>query len=343
MKALVLEKKNELSMRDITIDERLGERDVRIKIAACGICGSDVHYFTEGRIGDFVVDSPMVLGHEAAGVVVEVGAAVTTLAVGDRVCMEPGIPRFSSRQSLEGNYNLDKDVVFWATPPVHGVMRESVVHPESFTFALPQNVSFHEGAMVEPCAIGIEAAKKARIQPGDVALVVGAVPIGIMIALAALSSGCSTVLISDIVEEKLAIAASYKGVVAIHARKESLEEKVLQHTRGRGVDVLFEASGSVAAYEDMFRCCRRGGRAVLVGMMNERAPLNVPLLQVLGLSLETVFRYTNCFERALSLIASGAVDLERLITKTFAFEESIAAYNFAAEGRADTVKVMIDF
>ena len=211
MKALVLEKQHELSLREIDLPLDVGATDVKIKIDTVGVCGSDVHYYTHGRIGSFVVDAPMVLGHEAAGTVVEVGSAVTSLKVGDRVCMEPGIPDLTSRASKLGLYNVDPSVVFWATPPVHGVLTPYVVHPAAFTFKLPDNVSFAEAAMVEPFAVGLQAAVKAKIQPGDTAVVTGAGPIGIMAALAALAGGCSRVIVSDLVDEKLAIAARYPG------------------------------------------------------------------------------------------------------------------------------------
>ena len=179
MEALILEKTHHLTLGDIQIDEPLGPHDVRVDIKVVGICGSDVHYYQHGRIGPFVVEAPMVLGHEASGIVREVGGEVTTLAVGDRVCMEPGIPDVSSRASRLGLYNLDPAVRFWATPPIHGVLRPSVVHPAAYTFKLPDTVTFAEAAMVEPLAVGVQAAKKAKIEPGDLAVVMGAGPIGL--------------------------------------------------------------------------------------------------------------------------------------------------------------------
>src|SRR5215831_4554571 len=148
MKALVLEEKHKLSLRDFPIDDPLGPHDVHIALRSVGICGSDVHYYQHGATGPFVVREPMVLGHEAAGVVMEVGEQVTHLKAGDRVCMEPGIPDPNSRATRQGMYNLDPSVRFWATPPVHGCLRPTVVHPAAFTFKLPSNVSFAEGAMV---------------------------------------------------------------------------------------------------------------------------------------------------------------------------------------------------
>jgi D-xylulose reductase len=206
MEALVLERKDELSLRDFPVEEMLGPRDVRIALRTVGVCGSDVHYYTHGAIGPFVVKDPMILGHEAAGQVVETGSAVTELKPGDRVCMEPGIPDPSSRAARLGKYNLDPAVRFWATPPVHGVLRPTVVHPADFTFKLPDHVSYAEGAMVEPLAVGVHAATKVQVQPGDLAIVIGAGPIGMVTILAALAAGCSRIIVSDIHEPKLELA-----------------------------------------------------------------------------------------------------------------------------------------
>ena len=185
MKSLVLEEKMRLSLRDFPIEreETMGPRDVRIKIHSVGICGSDVHYYTHGEIGPFKIKAPMILGHEASGTVIKAGDKVTTLKVGERVCMEPGIPDPNSKATRLGMYNIDPAVRFWATPPVHGVLRSSVVHPENFTFKLPDNVSFAEAAMVEPLAVGVHGATKAQIKPGDLALVMGAGTIGLVTAL----------------------------------------------------------------------------------------------------------------------------------------------------------------
>ena len=284
MKALVLESTKKLSLRDFPITETVGPYDVKIRIKACGICGSDVHYYMEGAIGDFIVKEPMILGHEAAGIIIEKGEKVKNLNIGDLVCMEPGIPDMQAPEVLEGNYHLDPDIRFWATPPIHGCLRETVVHPARFCFKLPKGMSAAEGAMMEPLATGVEAAKKARIEPGDTALVVGCGTIGIMVAIAALAGGCSKVFISDVKQEKLDIAGSYANIV----------------------------------------------------------PINVPWIQVHGLSIETLFRYTNQFGKAVALVSAGKIDVKRLISKTFTFDKSVEAYEYAAAGHPDVVKVMIE-
>jgi D-xylulose reductase len=341
MRALVLEKKGELALRDIALDDRVGPEDVRIQIHTVGICGSDVHYYTHGRIGSYIVEAPMVLGHEAAGTVTEIGTAVTGLKVGDRVCMEPGLPSPVSRASRLGKYNVDPAVRFWATPPIHGVLTPSVVHPAAFTFKLPDNVSFAEGAMVEPFAIGMQAAAQARIRPGDVAAVVGCGPIGIMVALAALAGGCARVYISDVSADKLAIAARYDGIVPVNIRDESLASVIARETDGWGADVVFEASGSPKAFADLFALVRPAGTVVLVGLPVEQVQFDVTGAIAKEARIETVFRYANVFDRALALIAAGKVDLKPLVTGTYPFGDSVAAFERAAEGRPTDVKLQI--
>lgn len=343
MKALVLEKQHDLKIRDIDLPLTLGPDDVRIRIHTVGVCGSDVHYYTHGRIGPFIVDQPMVLGHEAAGTVVEVGSNVTHLTKGDRVCMEPGIPDPRSKASRLGLYNVDPAVVFWATPPVHGCLTPEVIHPAAFAYKLPDHVSFAEGALVEPFAIGMQAAVKARIKPGDVAVVIGAGTIGMMTALAALAGGASRVLVSDLMEEKLAIAGRYEGITAVNVKAQSLKDKVAEVTDGWGADVVFEASGSARAYGDALAAVCPGGALVLVGMPVEPVPFDVVAAQAKEIRIETVFRYANVYERAVNLIASGKVDLKPLISATFPFERGVEAFERAASAQPGDVKVQITF
>ncbi|MDG3577516.1 NAD(P)-dependent alcohol dehydrogenase [Rhizobium sp. YJ-22] len=341
VRALVLERQNELSLRDIDLPLDTGPGQVKIKIHTVGVCGSDVHYYTHGRIGPFVVEAPMVLGHEAAGTVVEVGEGVTHLKVGDRVCMEPGIPDPNSKASRLGMYNVDPAVTFWATPPIHGVLTAHVVHPANYTFKLPDNVSFAEGAMVEPFAVGMQAATKAKITPGDTAVVLGAGPIGTMVAIAALAGGCARVVIADLAQPKLDIAARYQGVIPVNIREKNLAGEISRLTDGWGADVVFECSGAPKAWETIMELPRPGGVIVVVGMPVQPIAFDVSTMSTKELRVESVFRYAHQYERAIALIGSGRVDLKPLISETFSFEESIKAFERAVEGRPDDVKLQI--
>ncbi len=340
--ALVLEKIRTLSIRDIDLPSVLGPNDVRVRINTVGICGSDVHYYTHGRIGPFVVKDPMVLGHEASGIITKIGANVTHLKPGDRVCMDPGIPEPYSRASKLGLYNVDPSVTFWATPPIHGCLTPEVIHPAAYTYKLPGNVSFAEGAMVEPFAIGMQAAAKARIGPGDVGLVVGAGPIGILTALAALAGGCARVMIFDVVPDKLKTAATYSGIEALTPAGGDLTEQVMATTSGWGADVVFECSGHPSAFPKIFHHARPGGCVTFVGMPVEPVPFDVVMAQTKELRMETVFRYANVYDRAIEFIASGKIDLNPLITQTFPFDQSIPAFERAAEARPTDIKLQIE-
>ncbi len=302
VRALVLERQHELALRDIDLPQDVGPGEVKIAIHTVGVCGSDVHYYTHGRIGPFVVNHPMVLGHEASGTIVEVGEGVRHLKAGDRVCMEPGIPDPTSKASRLGMYNIDPSVRFWATPPIHGVLTPYVVHPADFTFRLPDNVSFAEGAMIEPFAVGMQAAAKARITPGDTAVVIGAGPIGTMVAIAALAGGCARVIVADLV---------------------------------------FECSGSPKAWETILDLPCPGGRIVAVGLPVDPVPIDISTASTREIGIETVFRYAHQYERSIALMASGKVDLKPLISETFDFKDSVKAFERAAEGRPADVKLQI--
>jgi D-xylulose reductase len=300
-----------------------------------------VHYYTHGAIGNFIVREPMILGHEASGTVTEVGSGVTNLSVGDRVCMEPGIPDANSRASRLGMYNVDPAVRFWATPPIHGVLTAEVVHPANYTFKLPDHVSFAEGAMVEPFAVGMQAATKARITPGDTAVVLGAGPIGTMVALAALAGGCARVIVADLAQPKLDIAAQYQGIIPVNIRETKIADKVAELTEGWGADVVFECSGSPRAWETIMDLPRPGGAIVVVGLPVEPTKVDISAASVKEVRIENVFRYAHQYDRAIALIASGKVDLKPLISETFDFEESKAAFDRAVEARPSDVKLQI--
>jgi len=342
MEALVLERRGEITIRDVDLQEHLGPRDVRVALRNVGVCGSDVHYYTHGAIGPFVVREPMILGHEASGIVVEAGREVTNLAPGDRVCMEPGIPDPRSKASRLGMYNLDPAVQFWATPPVHGVTRPTVVHPAEFTYKLPDNVSLQAGAMVEPLAVGMHAAGKAAIAPGDVAVVIGAGTIGLVTIMSALAGGCSEVIALDVKQPKLDIAAGLGAVRTVNVADADPQEIVNEVTDGWGVDIVFEASGATRAMDTALALLRPGGRLVAIGMPLEPVAYDVVAAQAKEVRMETIFRYANVYERAVKLLGSGAIDLDPLVTETYPFEKSREAYEYAVSPSESSVKVQIE-
>jgi D-xylulose reductase len=233
--------------------------------------------------------------------------------------MEPGIPDPNSKASRLGMYNVDPAVTFWATPPIHGVLTPEVVHPANYTFKLPDNVSFAEGAMVEPFAVGMQAATKAKIAPGDTAVVI----------------------VADLAQPKLDIAAQYQGVIPVNIREKNLAEEVARLTDGWGADVVFECSGSPKAWETIMALPRPGGVIVAVGLPVNPIGFDVSTASTKEIRIETVFRYAHQYERSIALLGSGRVDLKPLISETFTFEDSIKAFDRAVEARPTDVKLQI--
>jgi len=224
---------------------------------------------------------------------------------------------------------------------VHGVLRPEVVHPADFTYKLPENVGYGEGAMVEPLAVGMHAAKKAAIAPGDVAVVIGAGTIGMMTVLSTLAGGCSQVIVSDVVQPKLDLAQTFGPVVPVNVREADLAAVVNEVTEGWGADVVFEASGNGKAAAGALDLVCPGGAVVFVGIPEGPIAYDVVAAQAVEARVEHVFRYANVYPRALALLGSGQIDVKPMITDVYPFEESIEAFEFAREMPPTSVKVQI--
>src|SRR5215216_7888499 len=251
-RAAVLTRPGEIVVEDRPIPEP-GPREVLVEIASVGVCGSDIHYYEHGRIGPFVVNAPLILGHESAGRVAAVGDEVTKHAVGDRVTLEPGVPCGRCEQCRAGRYNLCPDVVFFATPPVDGAFTDHVVIHEDFAFALPDSLSDDVGALMEPLSVGIWACRKARVQAGDRVLVTGAGPIGQLVMQVALANGATQVEVSDVNEHRLALAERTGATRAFRAGDDEPST----------ADVFIECSGHPAALQAGIAALRPAGTAVI--------------------------------------------------------------------------------
>lgn len=293
-----------------------GRGEVLVRITSVGVCGSDTHYFAEGRIGSFVVDSPLVLGHEPAGVIVALGEDVSDRPIGQRVSLEPGIPDPLSAQSLAGCYNLDPGVRFFATPPIDGVFSEYAIHPAAFCHPVPDAVSDDAAALLEPLSVALAARSAGKIQIGDAVLVAGAGPIGLLISKVAQLAG-ATVTLTDMRAERLSAAAAYGATHTFTAGNQPPVNPVF--------DVFIDASGAERAILGGLARLAPRGRAVLVGMGADTIALPVPLLQGRELSITGTFRYANTWPTAIALAASGQVDLDGLVTSVHGLDDVVAA------------------
>ena len=316
--------------------------EVLVKLDYVGICGSDLHYYETGAIGDYVVKPPFVLGHEPGGVVVEVGEDVRHLKVGDRVALEPGKTCGHCEFCKQGKYNLCPDVVFFATPPVDGVFQEYVAHEANLCFKLPENVSTLEGALIEPLAVGFHAAIQGDAHLGQKAVVMGAGCIGLVTMMALKARGVSEVYVVDIMEKRLNKALELGADGVINGAKENVEERALKLTEGRGMDLVVETAGTEMTTRQAIRIARKGSNIVLVGY-SKTGEMSLPMSLVLDkeLTFKTVFRYRHIYPMAIEAVAAGKVNLKGIVTDVFSLDEAQKAMDYSVNNKADIVKAVI--
>lgn len=321
-----------------------GPKDVKVKVEAVGICGSDLHYYAHGRIGDYVVEPPFVLGHEASGMVVEIGSEVTDLKVGDRVALEPGITCGTCEFCRSGKYNLCPHVVFFATPPVDGVLQEYVTHPAALSFRLPEGMSAVAGAMVEPLAVGLHAANQGHAEMGQTAVVTGTGCIGLMSLLALKAKGLSKVIVVDVLDKRLAKARSLGASHTINAAREDVVAEVMRLTEGRGCDLVIETAGLAETTNQAIRYAKKGACIVLVGYSKEgHRDVLLELAMDKELSFATVFRYRHLYPTAIEAIAAGLIPAEDVVTNYYKFEDTPRAFAESLANKAEIVKAAITF
>ncbi len=333
MRVAVLNSPGELVLEERPEPEP-GPGQVKVRIASVGVCGSDTHYYDHGRIGEFVVESPLVLGHEASGVVVAVGDGVTALQPGQRVSLEPGVPDLVCEQCRAGRYNLCRDMRFFATPPVDGAFAEHVVVHAAFAHPVPDSMSDDAAALLEPLSVGIWACRKGRVTAGSRVLLTGAGPIGLVAVQAARAFGATEVVVSDVNPARLALARELGATEVVDAREQSVRDLP------RPPQVLLECSGSPIAIGDGLRALDRAGRAVLVGMGGDEVPLPLAVVQTRELEVTGTFRYANTWPTAIALATSGRVDLDRLVTGTYGLAHAADALTVSRRD-ATAVKAVV--
>lgn len=304
--------------------------EVLVRIDHVGICGSDLHYYRHGENGDNRLEEPTVMGHETAGTVVDRGAAVDSVAAGDRVALEPGVPCGDCEYCRRGEYNLCADVRFMGSPPDDGALVEYLAWPAEYAYRLPEGVSTRAGACCEPLSVGIHAARRGDVGEGDVVLVTGCGPIGLLAADAARAAGASAVLVADVVDRKLALAAERGAAGTIDAGERDLAEAVREYVDGDGVDVVLECSGARAAIDRLPAAVRKGGRVVFVGLPTDPAlPTDVFGAIDNELDLRGSHRFRDTFPRAVELLAGGQVDADSLVDFELPLAETRAAFERA--------------
>lgn len=316
--------------------------EVLVKVEYVGVCGSDLHYYEHGRIGNFIVEPPFVLGHESGGTVIEVGKDVKHLKVGDRVALEPGKTCGKCEFCRTGRYNLCPDVVFFATPPVGGVFQEYVAHEAGLCFKLPDNVSTMEGALIEPLAVGFHAANQGGAHAGQTAVVTGSGCIGLVSLLALKAMGVSKVYVVDVIDKRLEKALELGADGVINGMRENTIDRVLELTDGKGCDLVIETAGSELTTTQAFNFTKKGATIVLVGYSasgKETLPIGMALDK--ELTIKTVFRYRHIYPMAIDAVSSGRVNIKGIVTNYFDFDDIQNAMDQSIHDKANIVKSVI--
>ncbi|PYI16778.1 putative D-xylulose reductase A [Aspergillus japonicus CBS 114.51] len=342
--SFVLEGIHRVKFEDRPVPELKGPHDVLVNVKFTGICGSDVHYWEHGSIGQFVVKDPMVLGHESSGIVRRVGSAVTGLKVGDRVALEPGVPCRRCEPCKSGKYNLCEKMAFAATPPYDGTLARYYVLPEDFCYKVPDSITLQEAALMEPLGVAVHIVKQADVKPGQSVVVFGAGPVGLLCCAVAKAYGASKVIAVDIQKPRLNFAASYAATSTYEPFKASPSDNakriIEENDLGSGADVAIDASGAEPSVHTGIHVVRAGGTYVQGGM--GRSEITFPIMAACTkeLNVKGSFRYgSGDYKLAVSLVASGKVNVKDLITGTVNFEDAERAFEEVKAGKG--IKTLI--
>jgi len=332
---------DKMEIRDIEMP-KAGAKEVLVELEYVGICGSDVHYFHDGRCGDYKVEGDFMLGHECAGTVVALGEGVEHLKVGDKVALEPGITCGQCEFCKTGRYNLCPDVQFLATPPVQGCYENYIAFPENMCFKLPDSISTKEGALVEPLSVGMHAANQGDVKLGDSVVILGAGCIGLVTLLACKAHGATDITVVDVIPKRLDYALKLGATRVINGREADAVGEVDKLTDGAGVDKVFETAGSPITIQQTPYMVKNGGTIVLVGISaQEKIEYNFAKIMAKEARIESVFRYRNIYPQAIAAIADGIIDVSGIVTHEFDFDDIQEAFDCAINNKDEVVKAVI--
>jgi L-iditol 2-dehydrogenase len=333
-------KEIEMQKRPIPVPK---DNEVLVKIKHVGLCGSDMHFYEYGRIGDVVIDSPLVLGHESAGDVVEVGANVKNLKVGDRVALEPGRPCGKCSFCRTGKYNLCPDVQFMACPGVDGAFAEYVAYPEEWAFKLPDNVGTVEGGLIEPLAVGFHAVSQSGIRVGQSAVVLGAGCIGLVTVMVLKAIGITEIYVIDVIANRLEKAKEL-GATKVFKADEVDVEAAIKEITGNGADCVYETAGNKRTTLQTAHLVKSGGVVTIVGMGVESIiPYDISALVWKEATIKTVFRYRNLYPTAIKAVEAGLIPLNKIATHYFDFAKIKEGIDYSIENKGEVIKAVIKF
>ncbi len=344
MKTMVLTGIKEMEMREVPKPMVVNDKDVLIKMKTIGVCGSDVHYYTTGKIGSQVVKYPFPVGHEGAGEVVEVGNAVTRVKPGDRIAIEPAMPCFECDQCLEGRIHTCRNLRFLGCPgQAEGCLSEYIVMPETSCIPISENLSYDEAAISEPLAIGLYAVKQSVPMKGKKIGVLGFGPIGMSVLLPALAQGAEKVYVTDKIPERLKLARKAGAEWAGNPDKEDVVGEIIGK-ESEMLDVVFECCGQQDAIENAIDLLKPGGKLMIIGIPEfDRWSFPVDKLRHKEITITNVRRQVDCVEPSLEMMENGTIDVSLMPTHRYKFEDTKEAFDLVTEYKDGVMKAMIDF
>ncbi|XP_068197923.1 sorbitol dehydrogenase-like [Antennarius striatus] len=322
-----------------------GPEEVLLQMHSVGICGTDVHFWQHGSVGDYVVKKPLVLGHEASGRVVKVGSAVKHLKVGDRVAIEPGVPREVDEFFKSGRYNLCPNMFSSSLPPDDGTLCRYYKHNANFCFKLPDNVTFEEGALIEPLSVGIHACCRAGVTLGSTVFICGAGPIGLVCLLVAKAMGASQVIISDLYPERLTMAKDLGADFQLEVKKDDNPQqlaKTVEDMMGAKPHITIECTGAESCIQTAIYATRSGGVVAVVGLGDDMVTIPLINAALREVDIRGVIRYCNTWPMAIAMLASGKLNVKPLVTHRFPLEEAVQAFDVALRGLGMKVMMKCD-
>jgi L-iditol 2-dehydrogenase len=331
-----------MELREAAAPDLAGPRDVLLRINTIGVCGSDIHYYTQGRVGTQVMASPLIVGHEFCGTVVKSGAEAKNLHPGQRVAVDPLVPCGTCDQCRAGREHTCRNQKFMGNPgQLQGALVEYVALPAACCFPVPDTLTDDEAAMVEPLSVGLHATRLAQLAPGARVGVLGSGPIGLCTMLAARAESQAAVYITDLVDERLAMARACGATWTGNAQREDVVAAI-QRLEPLGFDAVFECAGEQATIDQGLELLKPGGALLLVGIPElDRVSFNINLMRRNELRILNVRRQNHCVERTIELIASGRVNVRPLVTHHFRLEETGRAFELVTSRRDGVVKAII--
>lgn len=344
MKAMMLTGIRQMEMHDIPEPTLINSNDVKIKMAVMGICGSDIHYYTQGQIGTQKVEYPFTVGHEGAGVVVEVGKSVKRVKSGDQIAIDPAMPCRVCDQCFTGRHHTCRKLRFLGCPgQAEGCLTEYIIMPETSCFPLPGKLTPDHGSISEPLAIGVYGEKKSGGVKGLNIGIFGYGPIGMSVMLASKAQGVGKIYVTDLIDERLAIARIEGATITGNPMKENITGKIMLK-EPLGLDMAFECCGKQEAFDQAIELLKPGGKLIVIGIPEfDRWSMNVETTRRREISLQFIRRQVDCVEQALDMMNNGSISIENMVTHRFPFERTKEAFDLVADYRDGVMKAMIDF